>query len=69
MNRANKNTRFDNSHAQVIQNIIKNGFIIDEIYDEFGNCEIIYEVYEKNLKQMTTETDLSEIDSPKTDTS
>ena len=62
MNRANKNTKTDNSHAQVIQYIIKNGFIIDEIYDAFGNCEIIYEVYEKNLKNMASGTDLSEIE-------
>lgn len=52
----------DKSIAIDIQNIIKNGFIIDEIYDEQENCEIIYEIYEKSLKEMVMKADLKDIE-------
>ena len=61
-NQDETSTLKDKSLALDIQNIIKNGFIIDEIYDEEENCEIIYEIYQKNLKEMVMNADLSDIE-------
>ena len=45
-----------------LQKNIKEGFVIDEIYDENDNCEIIYEIFEKDLRIKVLESDFSEFE-------